>query len=285
MNQKFFNFIFFIFLSIFGFICIKFLSQNSQSLNIFFIFEIWLILIFYFIERNIKFARAIFFLSLAILGVYFSYPSELTQAQNQSLIKSFTTTLILTSGGIIIGIILGFLLGFLRFANFKTLTFVIDEYTDLIRGTPFVIQLMVFSYVIFTALSDNIYPAIIALGLNSSAYVSEIVRSGINSVDKGQMEASRAMGLNYSISMRKIVFPQAIKNILPALANEFISLFKETSVVGMISVYDLTFNAQSLQAVLYTAQPVFFAGMIYYISVKILSFLVKKLESRLNKND
>lgn len=253
--------------------------------KIFSIFEIWLILIFYFIDRNIKIARAIFFFTLAILGVYFAYPNELTQAQNQSLLKSFSTTLILTSGGIIIGIILGFLLGFLRFANFKTLTFVIDEYTDLIRGTPFVIQLMVFAYVIFVTLSDNIYPAIIALGLNSSAYVSEIVRSGINSVDKGQMEAARAMGLSYSTSMRKIVFPQAIKNILPALANEFISLFKETSVVGMISVYDLTFNAQSLQSVLYTAQPVFFAGIIYYISVKILSFLVKKLESRLNKND
>ena len=131
-------------------------------------------------------------------------------------------------------------MAFLKFLNIKVLNFIIDEYIDLIRGTPILIQLMVFAFIVFAAWSNSLYAAIIALGLNSSAYVAEIVRSGINSVDKGQMEAARAMGLSYGVSMRKVVFPQAIKNILPALANEFISLFKETSVVGMIGIFDLT---------------------------------------------
>lgn len=198
---------------------------------------------------------------------------------------SYLTTIELTVGGIIIGIILGFILSFLKFLNIKALNFIIDEYIDLIRGTPVLIQLMVFCFVVFATWSDIIFAAIIALGLNSSAYVAEIVRSGINSVDIGQMEAARAMGLSYAISMKEIIFPQAIKNILPALANEFISLFKETSVVGMIGIFDLTMNSQSLQATLFSPQPLLFAAVIYYASVKIFSYLAKLLENRLNKND
>ena len=138
---------------------------------------------------------------------------------------------------------------------------------------------------IFATWSDNFYVALIALGLNSSAYVAEIVRSGINSVDKGQMEAARAMGLNYYVSMREVVFPQATKNILPALANEFISLFKETSVVGYISLIDITMQSKSLQAVFYSPEPVIFTGIVYYVSVKFFTFLVKILERRLNRHD
>ncbi|MFG5142565.1 amino acid ABC transporter permease, partial [Campylobacter lari] len=147
--------------------------------------------------------------------------------------------------------------------------FIIDEYIDIIRGTPILLQLLIFSVVIFATWSDNFYVAIIALGLNSSAYVAEIVRSGIQSVDKGQMEAARAMGLNYSASMRLIIFPQAIKNILPSLMNEFISLFKETSIVGYISVMDITMQSKSLQAIYYNPKPIIFTGLVYYVSVKI----------------
>ncbi|KAB0582034.1 amino acid ABC transporter permease [Campylobacter sputorum subsp. sputorum] len=222
---------------------------------------------------------------IATLGVYFTYPDEISSDQALSYLESYNTTLILTIGGITIGIVLGFILAFLKFINIKILSFIIDEYIDIIRGTPVLIQLMVFSFVVFATWSNNIYAAIIALGLNSSAYVAEIVRSGINGVDNGQMEAARAMGLDYKTSMKEIIFPQAIKNILPALANEFISLFKETSVVGMIGIFDLTMNAQSLQATLFTAKPILFAAVIYYISVKIFSFLAKMLETRLNKND
>ena len=233
-------------------------------------------------ENLLKF---LFFIVIVGIAVYFTYPKDLSDPQKMAYISSYGTTLTLTVGGITIGIILGFILAFVRFLNIKPLNFIIDEYIDLIRGTPILIQLMVFAFIVFATMSNSLYAAIIALGLNSSAYVAEIVRSGINSVDKGQMEAARSMGLTYSQSMKEVVFPQAIKNIVPALANEFISLFKETSVVGMIGIFDLTMFSQSLQATLFTAQPILFAAVIYYVSVKFFSLLVKILESRLNRHD
>ncbi len=233
---------------------------------------------------NAKILKVVFVLPVIAVGLYFTYP-ELSEAQKISYAKSYGITLILTSGGIVIGIALGFMLAFLKFLNNKFLSFIIDEYVDIIRGTPIVIQLMVFVFIIFATWSNNIAAAIFALGLNSSAYVAEIVRSGINSVDRGQMEAARAMGLGYGTAMKEIVFPQAIKNILPALANEFISLFKETSVVGLVAITDLTFFSKSMQAALYTVQPILFAAVLYYASVKFFSLLVKMLESRLNRND
>ncbi|AGZ82065.1 amino acid ABC transporter permease [Campylobacter fetus] len=233
-------------------------------------------------EKSFKF---LFSIAIIVIGIYYTYPIDITEAQRDAYIDSYLTTLGLTLGGISIGIVLGFILAFLKFLNIKILSFIIDEYIDIIRGTPVLLQLMIFAFVILATLSDNFYAAVIALGLNSSAYVAEIVRSGINSVDKGQMEAARAMGLNYSVSMRQIIFPQAIKNILPALANEFISLFKETSVVGLIGIFDLTMQSKSLQATLFSPEPILFAGVIYYANVKLFSLLAKLLENRLNKND
>ena len=234
---------------------------------------------------NEKFFRALFFVVIVSAGVYYFYPTELNEAQRLAYLKSYGVTLGLTIGGTAIGVTLGFILAFLKFLNIKILSFLIDEYVDILRGTPIILQLLIFSVVIFATWSDNFYVALIALGLNSSAYVAEIVRSGINSVDKGQMEAARAMGLNYYVSMREVVFPQATKNILPALANELISLFKETSVVGYISVIDITMQSKSLQAVFYSPEPVIFTGIVYYVSVKFFTFLVKILERRLNRHD
>ena len=234
---------------------------------------------------NEKFFRALFFVLIVSAGVYYFYPTELNEAQRLAYLKSYGVTLGLTIGGTAIGVTLGFILAFLKFLNIKILSFLIDEYVDILRGTPIILQLLIFSVVIFATWSDNFYVALIALGLNSSAYVAEIVRSGINSVDKGQMEAARAMGLNYYVAMREVVFPQATKNILPALANEFISLFKETSVVGYISVIDITMQSKSLQAVFYSPEPVIFTGIVYYVSVKFFTFLVKILERRLNRHD
>ncbi|ECO6983275.1 amino acid ABC transporter permease, partial [Campylobacter jejuni] len=124
----------------------------------------------------------------------------------KAYLKSYLITLLLTACAVIIGVIIGFSLAILRFSKFKTLNFIIDEYIDIIRGTPVILQLMIFAFVIFTFI-DNLYAAILALGLNSSAYIAEIVRSGINSVDKGQMEAARAMGLDYKTSMKEIILP------------------------------------------------------------------------------
>ncbi len=210
---------------------------------------------------NEKFLKFIFSITIIIIGIYYTYPVSITDAQKGAYVDSYFTTLGLTFGGIFIGIVLGFILAFLKFLNIKILSFIIDEYIDIVRGTPVLLQLMIFAFVILATLSDNFYAAVIALGLNSSAYVAEIVRSGINSVDKGQMEAARAMGLSYSVSMRQIIFPQAVKNILPALANEFISLFKETSVVGLIGIFDLTMQSKSLQATLLVPSLSLFAGV------------------------
>lgn len=234
---------------------------------------------------NEKFFKFIFSVSIIVIGVWLTFPSELTSAQKSAYTNAYFTTIMLTFGGISIGIILGFILAFLKFLNIKILSFFIDEYIDIIRGTPVLLQLMIFAFVILATLSDNFYAAVIALGLNSSAYVAEIVRSGINSVDRGQMEAARAMGLSYSVSMRLIIFPQAIKNILPALANEFISLFKETSVVGLIGIFDLTMQSKSLQSTLFTPEPILFAGVVYYANVKLFSVIAKLLENRLNRHD
>ncbi len=237
------------------------------------------------------------FFAIILFWGYFSFPIEILQIKEadgainygytpnaQAYIKSYFITLLLTACSAIIGVVVGFSLAILRFSKIKVLNFIIDEYIDIIRGTPVILQLMIFAFVIFTFI-DNLYAAIFALGLNSSAYIAEIVRSGINSVDKGQMEAARAMGLDYKTSMKEIILPQATKNILPALANEFISLFKETSVVGFISVIDITMQSQSLQAVLYNPKPLIFTGLVYYVSVKIFSYFAKKLELRMSKND
>ncbi len=229
-------------------------------------------------------ARAAFPLALIVLGVWFAYPAQITPEQQHAYTNAYFTTLFLTLGGVVIGVVLGFFLAFVRFANNKIINFFIDEYIDIIRGTPILVQLMVFAFVVMVH-QESFTAAVVALGLNSSSYVAEIVRSGIGSVERGQMEAARAMGLTYTQSMRLIILPQAFKNILPALANEFISLFKETSVVGMIGLFDLTMQSKSLQAALYTPQPILFAGVVYYANVKFFSLLVKVLEWRLNRND
>jgi len=160
-------------------------------------------------------------------------------------------------------------------------------YVDIIRGTPLLVQLLIMYYVVFGSYQfmPKIFVAAIAFGINSGAYIGEIIRGGIESVDKGQMEAARATGMPYRMAMNEIIMPQAIKNILPALLNEFINLFKETAVVGYISVVDITMNSKSLQAVYYSVKPILFTGLVYYISVKLFSFIGKRLEMRLKEND
>jgi len=232
---------------------------------------------------NEKILKVVFVLTVIAVGLYFTYP-ELSEAQKISYAKSYGITLILTSGGIVIGIALGFMLAFLKFLNNKFLSFIIDEYVDIIRGTPIVIQLMVFVFIIFATWSNNIAAAIFALGLNSSAYVAEIVRSGINSVDKGQMEAGRSLGLSYFQTMKLIILPQALKNSLPALGNEFISLVKESSIVYFVGVADIMFTANTVKNATYqTFGPYLVAAAIYFIITSILSLLVKRLEKKLTK--
>lgn len=236
--------------------------------------------------KKSKFAlKTLFFLSCIAIVTFFTYPTEITKTELMFYLKSYGVTLGLTLGGGLIGITFGIILAYLRFQKIRIVEFIIDEYIDIMRGTPMVLQLLIFSVVIFATWTNNFYVAVITLGLNSAAYVAEIVRSGIESIDKGQMEAARAIGMPFKMSMDEIILPQAIKNILPALVNEFITLFKETSIVGYISVMDITMNSKSLQATYYSAKPIIFTGVVYYISVKIFSLLSKRLEGKLREND
>ena len=154
------------------------------------------------------------------------------------------------------------------------------------RGTPAVVQLMIIYYVILTSVQNKILVAIIGFGLNSAAYVSEVMRSGIMSVDQGQFEAGRSLGLNYWQTMHSVIIPQAFKNILPALGNEFIVLIKETSISGYIGMMDLTKGGDIVRSITYEAyMPLFAVAIVYLVTVMILSAGVNKLERKLRNSE
>ena len=208
------------------------------------------------------------------------------------LVDGLKTTLIITFFAAILGIILGFIVAIIRSAHdksghFKILNAVCRVYLTVIRGTPTMIQLLIMNFVIFGAVSINkVIVGSLAFGINSGAYVAEIVRSGIMSIDQGQTEAGRSLGLNFSQTMRLIIIPQAFKNVLPALVNEFIVLIKETSIIGYIGMMDLTKGAMLIQSRTYNAfWPLLAAAVIYLVLVMFLTFLMNKLERRLRTNE
>ena len=163
---------------------------------------------------------------------------------------------------------------------------IMAAYVAVIRGTPLAIQLMIMAFIVLQGISDGVVIAIVAFGLNSGAYVSEVIRAGIQSVDSGQMEAGRSLGLNRVKTMQLIILPQALKNILPALCNEAIAIIKETSIVGLIAVVDLTRASDLVRS--RTMQPYFpliAVAIIYFILVFGLTTLVGKWEKKLAKSD
>ena len=196
--------------------------------------------------------------------------------------------------GLIIGVLLGTLIAIVRvMPKYKRLPKVLDAicsvYVGFFRGTPMVVQLLVGYYVLFPALGinlDGIVVAILIFGLNSAAYVSEIMRSGIQSVDIGQLEAARALGMPYSIAMLKIVIPQSIKNILPTLGNEFIVLIKDTSIVSFIAVVDITKAFRQIGDATYEyVIPYLFLALVYLILVIGITLLIRLMERRLKKSE
>ena len=208
------------------------------------------------------------------------------------LLDGLKTTLIITVFAVIVGLIIGFLVAIIRSAHdksgsFKILNAICRVYLTVIRGTPTMIQLLIMNFVIFGAVSINkIIVGGLAFGINSGAYVAEIVRSGIMSIDQGQTEAGRSLGLNFSQTMRLIIIPQAFKNVLPALANEFIVLMKETSISGYIGITDLTRGGDIIRSQTYEALlPLLAVAAIYLILVMFLSYLVGKLERRLRSSE
>lgn len=159
-------------------------------------------------------------------------------------------------------------------------------YLTVTRGTPMVVQLMIFYFIIFASSNNGVMVATLAFGLNSGAYVAEIFRGGIMSIDNGQFEAGRSLGFNYVQTMIYIIAPQMFKNVLPSLANEFIALLKETSVAGYVTVMDLTFAGNRIRGVTYSAfMPLIAVALIYLVMVMFFTWLVGKLERRLRSSD
>lgn len=202
------------------------------------------------------------------------------------------TTLLVTVIALCIGVVLGLLIALIRSTHeqtgkLKLLNIVARVYLTIIRGTPSMIQILFFYSVIFATVNlNNIVIGGIAFGINSGAYVAEIFRSGIMSVDKGQTEAGRSLGLNSAQTMRLIIIPQAFKNVLPALINEMIVLLKETAINGYIGTIDITKAATLVQSRTYDALvPLLSAAIFYLILVMILTYFMGKLERRLRKSD
>lgn len=224
----------------------------------------------------------------------------------QYITRGLKLTIEITFFALIVGLVLGILAAVIRstydttYNNkcsgfwqklyrvfLKILNIIVKIYLTVIRGTPSVVQLLIIYFVIFGNVKvDKVFVAVIAFGINSGAYVAEIVRSGIMSVDKGQFEAGRSLGFGYFSTMRYIIMPQAIKNILPALGNEFIVLLKETSISGYIALEDLTKGADIIRSRTYDAfMPLIAIALIYLVMVMLLSWGVESLERRLRKDE
>ncbi len=208
------------------------------------------------------------------------------------LLKGLGNTLLITVLALLVGVVFGFLIAIVRTNHDRNggltiLNALCKLYLTIVRGTPVMIQLLIIYYVIFQSIdTGKVVVAVIAFGLNSAAYVAEIVRSGIMAVDIGQFEAGRSLGLNYKQTMMSIILPQAVKNILPALCNEFISLLKETSISGYIGLMDLTKGGDIIRSVTYEAfMPLIAVALIYLIMVMGLSKVVNLLERKLRSNE
>ena len=206
-------------------------------------------------------------------------------------IKGLGVTLEIALFAAIIGLLIGTVVALMRLSTKrdgkKTIwARIAGVYIDVIRGTPSVLQLLIMWFVIMKNCHNGILVAVLSFGINSGAYVSEIVRAGILAVDKGQTEARRSLGLSNAQTMLYIVIPQAIKNVLPPIGNEFIVLLKETAIVGYVSLTDLTRAANQITSRTYEAfMPLIGAAVIYFTIIKILTILLERLERRLRKSD
>ncbi len=244
----------------------------------------------------------------AVVGMFNSLAEEfkfvfIENDRYKQLITGFENTVKITFGALLIGIVIGILVAAIRSTYDKSgakmrtkgglgyfilsvLNAICKVYLTVIRGTPVVVQLMISYFVIFVSIRDGVPIGIFAFGINSGAYVAEIFRGGIMSIDNGQFEAGRSLGLNYLQTMTHIVIPQMLKNVLPTLCNEFIALLKETSVAGYVGVIDLTKAGNSIAGRTYSYfMPLIMVAIIYLIIVMILTALVGRLERRLRNSD
>lgn len=206
------------------------------------------------------------------------------------MLDGLKVTIGVSIASVFVGLALGLVLAIMKMTAVKknrntVLSVAANTYIDIIRGTPSLLQLLIMYFVVFHS-RMGLLAAIISFGMNSAAYIAENIRAGIMAVDNGQMEGGRSLGLSYGITMRYIIIPQAVKNILPALGNEFILLIKETSILGYIAIYDLTKAANYITSRTYKMfLPLIGAAVIYYVMTKILSIGLAKMERRLRESD
>lgn len=218
------------------------------------------------------------------------YSTFIEQQRYLMLLDGFKNTLIITLGALLIGIVLGTAVAVIKFLAeekpaLKPLAWLCNVYVTVVRGVPVVVLLLIFYFVILRS-ADGIVTGIVAFGINSGAYMAEIIRGGINAVDGGQTEAARSLGFNRMAAMRFVVLPQAIKNILPAVGNEMIALLKETAVAGYVAVQDLTRAANLIRNNTYDAvNPLLVTAVVYLTLVVLLSALLRKFEQRLRRSD
>ena len=225
---------------------------------------------------------------------------QLTRALYQNLIekdrymyivRGLGVTMEITLMAIAIGVVIGFIVAIVRSThdktgNMKVLNAVCQLYLTVIRGTPVMVQLLIMYYIVLTSVRSKIVVAGLAFGIDSGAYVAEIVRGGIQSIDNGQFEAGRSLGFNYIQTMWYIILPQVFKSVLPALANEAIALLKETSICGYIALQDLTKGGDIIRSQTYNAYiPLLSVAAVYLIIVMLFSYLVKLLERRLRNSE
>ena len=212
----------------------------------------------------------------------------------KTILSGLGNTVLITLAAILIGLAIGTIIALIKvsYTNsakpnilLKILNAVATLYLTIIRGTPVLVQLLILYYSILSSGTSSLTAAMIGFGINSGAYVAEVIRGGIQSVDRGQMEAGRSLGLPYRTTMIKIIFPQALKNILPPIGNEFIALLNETSVAGYIGVAELVKSGDSIRNTTYSSYPLYAEAVIYLVIVIILTFLLGVLERRLRKSD
>ena len=209
----------------------------------------------------------------------------------KTLVGGLEKTLIITVGALAIGVIIGTIIAIIKvFAvgnkKLKFLDVICNIYLTVIRGTPVVVQLLISFFIIFVSAKDGTWVAIITFGINSGAYVAEVIRSGIMAIDGGQMEAGRSLGLSKIQTMKEIILPQAFKNVLPAIGNEMIALLKETSVAGYVAVQDLTKAANQIKNTTYDQiNPILLIAIVYLVIVMILTKLLSIMERRRRKSD
>lgn len=207
------------------------------------------------------------------------------------LLDGFGNTLLITVGALLIGVVIGTVIAVVKYFGedvpaMKPLCWLCDLYTTVIRGIPVVVLLLITFFIIFASSDNGVMVAIITFGINSGAYMAELIRGGIQAVDKGQMEAGRSLGLSKLQTMAKIIFPQAVRYILPAIGNEMIALLKETSVAGYVAVRDVTKAGDQIRNLTYdSVSPLMTVALTYLALVVLMTALLNVIEKRLAKSD